>query len=387
MNKDNKKINLGIFTHNFPKSSYDRKNAGIFVFDLANSLAKNICLKVFFPSKNNISKVGKVSCFSFKYSAEKKLGSLKIYNPFDIYALLMFFVKGLSSVDKFASEYPSINFSLAMWAFPSGVFTYFLKKTKNIHYGLWVLGSDIYIYSKMPILSSLIKKIIKEADFVIADGIDLSKEVTRISGKKCIFIPSASDFDLNNIRRDANTNNKTILTFLGRMESVKGPDILINALIKLGRDLSNFQVNLLGDGKMLKGLKDLVEKEGLQNRIKFYGNVSDEKLIKKILINSDWLIIPSRSESIPLVFSEAMKSNLPLIVSDLPDLEYLVKKYNVGLCFKNEDSSGLVKLLKNRKNLEEKRKIFISHTEEVAKIFNIDYSSEQLIDLIRRYNK
>ena len=93
---------------------------------------------------------------------------------------------------------------------------------------------------------------------------------------------------------------------------------------------------------------------------------------------TDWLVIPSRSDSIPLAFSEAMKLGVPVISSALPDLKYLINKYKVGLLFKPEcyqELAGLIEKLPQEKN---KWESFYKNTKKAADIFRLDRSVTEL---------
>ena len=163
---------------------------------------------------------------------------------------------------------------------------------------------------------------------------------------------------------------------------MKGPDILVEALFGLGKKIDSFRVTIIGDGSLAGELKRKIRDGGLFSYVDFPGNISDKKRIGKILGNSDWLIIPSRSDSIPLVFSEAMKSSLPVICSGLPDLRYLIKKYKVGYLFRPGSSNELSRILKELPEKFRERTIFSGRTGKAAEDFGIEASAEKLMDLV-----
>ncbi|MBI4058817.1 glycosyltransferase [Candidatus Microgenomates bacterium] len=376
-------LKIGIISHNYPSSSTDRQNAGIFVHDFAGELIKEkqnvfvVC-----PGKRDSKlKIQKVPVYWFGWGVNKKLGQLKIWHPFMIYDLILFFIKGLQRTNQIMEETkPNIN--LAMWAFPAGLFAYFVKKKFGIPYAIWVLGSDVYVYARFPIVGYLIKQTLREADYLLADGIDLANKVRIISGKKCLFLPSASQFVSKPATSITKNKNKITLSFIGRMELVKGPDIFLDALIKIKDQINKFEIHMLGDGSLLKGLKEKAQTEGIFNFIKFYGNVNDKTKIAQVLAMSDWLIIPSRSDSIPLVFSESMKNGTPLIVASLPDLKYLVQKYHIGLNFKSESVEQLAQILATLPSKKSQRVSFTRNTKKVAELFSIEKSVRSFLQII-----
>lgn len=373
-------MRIAIFTHNYPESKSDRQNAGIFVHDFARELTKqkNDVFVVCPGQKTTRLEIDNIPVYRFAWGRNKKLGQLKLWNPADLINLFQFLISGYQRAHKITSVIKP-NLCLAMWAFPSGVFTYLLKKHLGIPYSIWVLGSDIYIYAKLPIVGYFIKKTLQEAEYLFADGIDLARKVESVSSKKCLFLPSASSFVSRKRKGESQNKKKIVLTFVGRMEPVKGPDIFINVLTKIKDKIKNFEIHLLGDGSLLPSLKNQVRDAGIENNIHFYGNVNDKQEIARVLSMSHWLIIPSRSDSIPLVFSEGMKNGAPVIASALPDLKYLINKYKVGIHFKPESENKLASIIANLPKLRRERTFFSQNTAKAAELFNIKKSAQEFL--------
>lgn len=375
--KMNKKLKIGLITHNFPNSKSERVNAGIFSYDLAKALSQKADVVVFSPGDyEGIKNINGVKTYFFKF--RDKLGNLKIYNPVHILKFIQFFATGQKSLNKFILENPDIDFIIAMWAFPSGFFASRIYKQKGIPYAIYALGSDIYIYSKKPVLKKIIIKYLVGANILLADSPDLAQEIYLLSGRRALFLPSSSNIS-STTQAVKKGSPKIILTFLGRLEKIKGIDIFMDALEDL--DSAKFKVNIIGDGSLFNNIK---ERSKDLPWIKLWGNLSDFNKIAAILKNSDWLVIPSRSDSIPLVFSEAMKLSLPVIASDLPDLKYLVRKYKVGKTFKKGSSASLARTLKDILSGKLNKVDFTKNTLKAAEIFDLDKVSAKLIDLIGR---
>lgn len=370
-----------ILTHNYPVTVSDRQNAGIFVYDIVQEIHKTNPVVVFAPGSETKSEiVGASEVFRFKTSADKKLGSFKPWNPRDVLRFFRFFISGEQTLDNYIQNH-NVKICVSMWAFPSGYFAYRLKKKYKIPYVIWILGSDVYVYSKTPILGRLIKKILFEANLLLADGIDLAHITELVSGKRCYFLPSGSNFTVPKkiFKEKKRTEEKIIITFLGRMEEVKGPDILIDALISLGKDLKKFKVHFVGEGSLLPLLREKINSSFYKSSVIFHGNIHDKSKIAYILSETDWVIIPSRSDSIPLAASEALKMGVPLIVSSLPDLEYLVKKYKVGYSFKEGTFRDLAAILIKLQSSWKEQKQFKLNTKKPAEIFSIERSATELI--------
>lgn len=370
-----------IFTHNYPVSKSERRNAGIFVHDFARELAKENSVSVVCPgSINKKMKFDGVTVYFFNWGSGKHLGKLRFWNPLDLLYGLNLVYNGFKTSSRAIKEQKP-ELSLAMWAIPGGFFAYIAKVMYGISYTVWVLGSDFYVYSKIPFFGFFVTSVLKNARYVFADGISLSHEVSKVIGRKCFFLPSSTTLYLK-VKKHIRDKNKIKLTFIGRMELIKGPDILIEAIFKLGRRASNFKVNLIGDGSLLPILKKRVSDAGFNNKVEFYGNVDEKEIIISTLNDSDWLIIPSRSDSIPLVFSEGMKTGTPVIASALPDLKYLIKKHKVGYFFRPGNVDQLVKLIESLPVKKKERQVFSKNTSEVANFFSVEKSAPQFLKII-----
>lgn len=377
-------MKIAFITHNYPLSSKERGNAGIFVSDIAQELAErghNIQVFVVNASvtKTTACLDGRLKVhFLGKGSLKKSLGEVKFYNIFDLVRLYGLFMQSKNDIIDILKR-NQIDLCLAFWAIPSGILAYQIKKALGVPYGIWALGSDIYVYQKLPIVGYLIKKAVDNADILLADGIDLANKITKFSNKICAFLPSATSF--GNIKKIKVAIDKRLVNFifLGRLEKVKGPDILLSSLSMLPKEI-NYHVYFLGGGVLLEKLILKSVEYGLKEKVSFMGNVDDKRIIFAYLAKSDLLIIPSRSDSIPLTLTEGAKAGIPVIVSDAGDMHFLVKKYKIGYTFPSGDiktlSAMLGAFIKNGKN---KRKIFADNLKVFAKDFNVSQIASNLI--------
>lgn len=167
-------MKIGIFTHNYPESDDDRKNAGVFVRDFAKELKK------------------KHDVYIYRPKLPDKLGNWSFFSLWSVYKFIkLIFIGSRESID-FARE-NRLDYCLAAWAIPSGVFTMGIKKSLHIPYAVWCLGSDINFYAKIPVLRQIIKSVLKNADHVFANSLFLKSKVEKLSGRKCVFLPAVTN--------------------------------------------------------------------------------------------------------------------------------------------------------------------------------------------------
>jgi glycosyltransferase involved in cell wall biosynthesis len=111
------------------------------------------------------------------------------------------------------------------------------------------------------------------------------------------------------------------LVFVGRFSPQKNLEFLINVLIML-KNL-DWQLELVGDGPLRPYLEELTRRHGLGPRVRFTGWLTPDAALAR-LRESDVLLLPSRSEGLPLVGLQALGLGLAIAASDYPSLRELV---------------------------------------------------------------
>ncbi|MDO8658382.1 MAG: glycosyltransferase [Candidatus Levybacteria bacterium] len=381
-------MNIAFITHNYPLNKEERSNAGIFVADIAINLVKNGHSIIVFVLNADVTKK-EVKCdgklieyFMGRGSFKKSLGEIKFYNFIDILKIITLFNLNAKSIEQILME-NAVDFCLAFWAIPSGIIAYQISKKINVPYGIWALGSDIYIYAKYPIIGNIINKAIRAADLLLADGKNLAETVSNISKKKCVFMPSTTEFSASKMKVIKMNKQDMNFIFLGRMEKIKGPDILLSSISKLPKD-KNYHIYFLGGGRLLDTLRKKVVQYGLERRVSFLGNVNDKNIVWSYLSNGDYLVIPSRSDSIPLVLAEGAKAGIPVIVSSVGDMPFLVKKYGIGHIFPSGDIQKLSDIVKMViKKGKGQGELFKSNLKVFSEEFDINKIGHTLEDKLR----
>ena len=133
-------------------------------------------------------------------------------------------------------------------------------------------------------------------------------------------------------RAELGLKDERIVLFVGRLEPLKGVDILINAASLLESDV-DCSVLIVGgdgaDGAQLARLRALARERGVEERIAFAGAVDHEKL-PLYYSAADICVVPSHYESFGLVAVEAMASGLPVVASRVGGLTGTVKDGETG---------------------------------------------------------
>lgn len=104
--------------------------------------------------------------------------------------------------------------------------------------------------------------------------------------------------------------------FMGRLNSIKGPDLLLEAFIRIGSKHPDVQLVFAGpDGGMLEQLSSSIRSIGLAGRVHFIGPVSGEDK-SRAYHAATLLAIPSRQEAMSIVVLEGGICGTPVLISD-----------------------------------------------------------------------
>ena len=105
-----------------------------------------------------------------------------------------------------------------------------------------------------------------------------------------------------------------IVTFLGRITYQKGPDYFVEAAAKVLKRVPNVRFVMAGSGDMMNHIVRRVARLGIADRSHFTGFLRGED-VHKMFTLSDVYVMPSVSEPFGISPLEAMKSNVPVIIS------------------------------------------------------------------------
>ena len=114
-------------------------------------------------------------------------------------------------------------------------------------------------------------------------------------------------------------DEKFIIIFPGGFQWHQGLDIAIEAFNRIKDKVPNAEFHLYGGGPMEASLKELTAKLDLNDRVKFFGNMSLD-LIADVISNADLGVVPKRSDSFgnqaySTKIMEFMSQGVPVVLS------------------------------------------------------------------------
>lgn len=137
---------------------------------------------------------------------------------------------------------------------------------------------------------------------------------------------------------ESSTNDLFQIVGVGRLSYDKGFDLLIEALHSIDNERENISCDIYGAGPEEERLLQTISKLGLEPIVELKGTHPE---VRTILPKYDALVIPSRTESFGLVALEAYDAGIPVIASNIPGLNEIVRDTETGLLFESENPKDL----------------------------------------------
>jgi len=124
-------------------------------------------------------------------------------------------------------------------------------------------------------------------------------------------VESVEKSGLDDVRKHI---NEKVVTFLGRVTFQKGPDYFIEAANKVLKKDENVRFVMAGSGDLLNRMIRRVAKLHIATKFHFTGFLTGPD-VDKMFTLSDVYVMPSVSEPFGISPLEAMRSNVPVVIS------------------------------------------------------------------------
>ena len=242
---------------------------------------------------------------------------------------------------KNAKSYDVVHLSMN-WSVITAITFIYLKLAKKTYYfsamgWLRIEGRSVllkYIYRTLitlPLVRSA-KKCIAVSKREVKDYV-----ASGVSPEKIEYIPNgieSKEFleDDSGIyfRKKYNIDTRPIILFIGRIDPIKGPDLLLRAFGKFSKDFPNYQLIIAGNNLgFLSKVKAESKSLKLENKVTFLGPIIGKDKLSAYH-SAKLFVIPSRFDSMTIVALEAASSGSPILITKECDFSELA-----------ESSSGL----------------------------------------------
>lgn len=189
-------------------------------------------------------------------------------------------------------------------------------------------GHEVW-WAKIPLLQTLLKKIIKDVDHLGYLGEYTKNEIIKVSNQVEKFVQIAPGIDTSHFtpkkpRADLieqyQLDQRRVIVSVGRLVHRKGQDELVKAMPKILEKFPDAILLFVGEGPIKQMLFNLAKQLGVLTKVIFAGRVAHHELPDYICLG-EVFAMPVRSrfsglevEGLGIVYLEASACGLPVVV-------------------------------------------------------------------------
>ena len=166
---------------------------------------------------------------------------------------------------------------------------------------------------------------------------DLSRRFGLATGT---VVPNGVDLDERSGDRTRSPSTAPLIAGVGRVERIKGFDVLIDALPLVQRTIPTARVRIGGDGSAAPALRAQAEAADLGGAGEVLGWL-DPPEVADLLAQADVVVVPSRREAFGIVVLEAWRAGTPVVASRVDGLAELIDDGATGLLVPAADAPAL----------------------------------------------
>lgn len=103
-----------------------------------------------------------------------------------------------------------------------------------------------------------------------------------------------------------------VMLYAGRLEPVKGPDILLEAMPAIRKAVPDVRLWLAGEGSLRSHLEGRIAQLGLEGAVELLGQRDD---VDELIEAARLVVLPSRGEGMPTLLLEALAAGRPVVAT------------------------------------------------------------------------
>lgn len=197
---------------------------------------------------------------------------------------------------------------------------------------------------------------------------------------KPFFTATYSQKELQSTKYKVRSLNEGVINFLfvGTFSSGKQPLYAIQLVETLNKKGYKVKIDLYGEGKLSGVLQDYIVKNELKNFVYLKGNQSKETILNAYQ-NSNFLLLPSKSEGWPKVVAEAMFWGCVPIVTPVSCVPYMLGGGKRGILLKEHLEEDVLQL----ENVILKKDVLFQMSEN-AKVWSREFTTDSFEDEIKK---
>jgi glycosyltransferase involved in cell wall biosynthesis len=223
--------------------------------------------------------------------------------------------------------------------------------------------------------------VLKSADRVVLLHQGLVETARRIGLKNYVVHPYGVEWhryeNLNEPPDVTKENGEVIISYVGRLESVKGYTLLLDVAKEICRKHTYVRFLFIGDTSSKTELVSSVEGNG----ISFLGHRED---IPSLLHATDIFVLASYSEGLPAALMEAMAAGCACLATRVGGIPYLLGNEDAGLTVPPGDREAMLRALERLiTDSELRRRLGVRARAIIRDGYQMDELARKLADMLR----
>ncbi len=243
--------------------------------------------------------------------------------------------------------------------------------------------------SKIRVYETLDRLLLKRLDMVVTVNRQLGEVIGRYveSPDRIQHIPNCIGTDDSTANLHSSTHksirefterHRFNVCFVGRLSPEKCVEHLLEAFKTVVARNPGAGLCIAGDGRLADPLRARASELGLADEVLFCGYVEH---MHSLLPHFDCIVLPSKTEGLPIVLLEAMQAGVPIVASEVGGIPELLDGGKAGLLFPPGDVDRLADSIAS---LVDDQQTASRLAENARLRFDRHYSSESMADAYNR---
>jgi glycosyltransferase involved in cell wall biosynthesis len=172
-----------------------------------------------------------------------------------------------------------------------------------------------------------------------------------LSHKPVVSSPTLVDTKIFNVNRGRDAHPGPVLASCGRLNVVKGWDLIFDAYLLVRREMPTARLYFVGDGEDRGNLETRIGAAGVGDSV-FITGFLEPQGVARLLNSANVYLLGSHREGWPTALVEAQACGLPAVVTDVSGASSLIEQGRNGFIALDRDPVGFANKILAALNLE-----------------------------------